>query len=140
MKKELREPLDYELVKAFIIAAHGNLEEVKKLLAIEPALLHAVINWGGDDWESGIGAAAHTGNRAIAEWLLEQGARMDIFAAAMLGELELVRAMVTLQPTVVNAKGPHGIPLIRHAQMGGELSRPVYEFLETFIQKEEVVG
>lgn len=133
-----KEPLSEELVRAFIIAAHGDFEEVKKLTAQEPALLHSVINWGGDDWESGLGAAAHTGNREIVEWLLERGARMDIFAAAMLGELSIVKAIVAIQPNVIAASGPHGIPLIRHAQMGGELARPVCEYIESLTLKEEV--
>lgn len=134
-----REPLNIELVREFIIASHGDFEEVKKLVLKEPALIHSVMNWGHDDWESGIGAAAHTGNRKIAEWLLERGARMDIFTAAMLGELRIVKAIIGSQPNVINATGPHGIPLIRHAQMGGEQALPVYEYLVTLATKEEVI-
>lgn len=63
MKKE---PLNIELVKEFIIASHGNFEEVKNLIAKEPGLIHSVLNWGDDDWESGLRAAAHTGCRVIA--------------------------------------------------------------------------
>lgn len=129
MQGEKKEPLKLEQVRAFIIAAHGSIEEVKNLIAVEPALIHAVINWGGDDWESGLGAAAHTGNREIAEWLLERGARMDIFTAAMLGELELVKMFVKAQPSVIHATGAHGIPLIRHAQMGGERAQAVFDYL-----------
>ncbi|CAM4157431.1 ankyrin repeat domain-containing protein [Lederbergia lenta] len=131
-------PLDIELVREFIIAAHGDFEMVKKLITKEPALIHSVMNWGANDWESGIGAAAHTGSRDIAKWLLEHGARMDIFAAAMLGELKIVQAMIDSQPDVIHATGPHGIPLIRHAQMGGEPAVPVYEYLESLTMKEEV--
>lgn len=135
-----REPVDHRLVKAFIIAAHGDFEEVKNLMSIEPALLHASINWGGDDWESGLGAAAHTGNRDIAEFLLARGARMDIFTAAMLGELEVVQTMVTCQPNAVHSKGAHGIPLVRHAEMGGERSLPVLEYLKSLTIKEEALS
>lgn len=136
MKKD---PLNIELVREFIIAAHGEFEEVKKLVLKEPALIHSAMNWGYDDWESGIGAAAHTGNREIAKWLLERGARMDIFTAAMLGELRIVKAIIDSQPNVINAIGPHGIPLIRHAQMGGEQALPVYEYLVSIETKEEVI-
>lgn len=131
-------PLSNELVRSFIIAAHGDFEEVKRLVKQEPALLHSITNWGGDDWESGLGAAAHTGNREIAEWLLERGARMDIFAAAMLGELSIVKAIVAIQPNVIAAPGPHGIALLRHAQMGGEPARTVYQYLESLTLREEV--
>src|SRR5690625_1639108 len=101
-----RKPLDHTLVKNFIIAAHGNFEEVKRLMDVEPDLLHSVMNWNEGDWETAIGAGAHTGNREITEWLLEQGARMDIFAAAMLGELDIVKSIINYQPSAVHAAGP----------------------------------
>lgn len=123
------EPVDGELVRTYIVAAHSNLQEVKALVDREPALIHAVMNWGGDDWESGLGAAAHTGNRDIAEFLLSKGARMDIFTAAMLGEVEIVKSMITRFPEMATAKGAHGIPLIRHAERGGEQALPVLDFL-----------
>ncbi len=39
-----------------------------------------------------------SGRRDIALHLIENGARMDIFAAAMLGHLEIVRAMIEAVP------------------------------------------
>ncbi|WJY26248.1 MULTISPECIES: ankyrin repeat domain-containing protein [Sporosarcina] len=126
---ERKGQLDAGLVREFIIAAHGNLSEVRALVAAEPALVHSVMNWGGDDWESGLGAAAHTGNRDIAEFLLSKDARMDIFTAAMLGELDIVRSLVERYPLMIDAKGAHGIPLLRHAERGGEHARPVVEYL-----------
>lgn len=134
-----REPLNVELVRMFIVAAHGSLEEVKRLLVEEPALIHSTINWSADDWESGLGAAAHTGNRDIAEYLLENGARMDIFSAAMLGELNLVQAMIGRYPNMVHAKGAHGIPLIRHAEVGGEKALPVYDYLKSLMSEEAII-
>lgn len=56
----------------------------------------------------------------------------------MLGELNIVKAMIDSDPSVIKAKGPHGIPLLRHAQMGGERALPVYEYLASLKQKEEV--
>lgn len=129
-------PLDRELVREFVVAAHGNIRDVEKLIEREPALVHAVLNWGGDDWESGLGAAAHVGNREIAELLLSKGAHMDIFTAAMLGELEIVKAIIARFPKMSVAKGAHGIPLIRHAERGGEQALPVLDFLLHY--KEEV--
>ena len=138
MKKEQvkKEPLNPALVREYLVATHGDFERVKQLIAKEPDLVHAVMNWGGDDWESGLGAAAHTGNRKIALWLLDKGARMDIFTAAMLGELEIVKAMIAVQPNAIHAAGPHGIPLIHHARMGKEQAEPVYEYLLSLTQKE----
>ena len=133
-----QEALDQELVRAYVMAAHKDFEEVKALVNLEPGLVNAVMNWGGDDWESGLGAAAHTGNRDIAEWLLERGARMDIYTAAMLGELEVVKSILAVQPNAINAPGPHGIPLIHHARMGKEKAKDVYDYLHSITKLEEV--
>ena len=122
--------LDPQLVQDFVRAAHGNRERVMALVAEHPALVNAVWDWGGGDWESGLGAAAHTGRREIAEFLLAQGARMDVFAAAMLGHLDLVRAHLAALPDALTAAGPHGIPLVTHAKMGGDPARPVLDYLQ----------
>ena len=103
---------------------------MKRLLEQEPALVNAAWDWGGGDWETGLGAAAHMGRRDIARFLLERGARMDIFAAAMLGETEIVIAMLSARPELANARGPHGIPLVNHAEAGGDEAREVFELLQ----------
>lgn len=122
--------LDSQLVQDFVRAAHGSLDKVTALVAEHPTLVNAVWDWGGGDWESGLGAAAHTGRREIAEFLLARGARMDVFAAAMLGHLDLVRAHLAAVPTALTAPGPHSIPLLTHAKMGGETARPVFDYLQ----------
>jgi hypothetical protein len=123
-------PLNSELVRDFVAKAHGDLDGVTELLDAEPTLLNASWDWGGGDWETGLGAAAHMGRRDIALLLLERGARMDVFAAAMLGELEIVRAMLAAFPALRQARGPHGIPLLDHAKAGGEEAREVLALLE----------
>ena len=122
--------LDAELVQSFVANAHGDLDAVRDLLAREPALVNAAWDWGGGDWETGLGAAAHVGRRDIALFLLERGARLDLFAAAMLGEVEIVRATLAAFPEMRDATGPHGIPLVAHAQAGGDDARAVLELLE----------
>jgi hypothetical protein len=122
--------LEPELVQDFVAKAHGDLDAVREMLESEPALLNAAWDWGAGDWETGLGAAAHMGRRDIALFLLERGARADIFAAAMLGETEVVRAMLTAWPDLRDAPGPHGIPLLAHAKAGGEQARAVVELLE----------
>ena len=111
-------PLALELVREFVGKAHTDLERVKVLLAQEPALLNATWDWGGGDWESGLGAAAHMGRRDIADYLLAHGARLDLFAAAMLDQLEIVKAILAAYPGLRESHGPHGIPLLQHAQAG----------------------
>jgi hypothetical protein len=122
--------IDPELVQSFVSNAHGDLDAVRQLLEGEPALVNAAWDWGGGDWEMGLGAAAHMGRRDIALFLLDHGARVDVFAAAMLGETEVVRAMLTAWPELRDARGPHGIPLLEHAKAGGEQARAVLDFLQ----------
>ena len=122
-------PIEPELVNEFVLKAHGDLGIVKQLLQEEPELVNAAWDWGGGDWETGLGAASHVGRRDIAEHLLEHGARKDVFAATMLGETEIVRAMLDAQPSLRDARGPHGIPLVAHAEAGGEAAREVLELL-----------
>jgi hypothetical protein len=127
---EKKEALAPGLVQQFVGVAHGDIEMVKELLAAEPALVNAAWDWGGGDWETGLGAAAHMGRREIALFLLEHGARLDLFAAAMLGYLEIVKSAVAAHPEAIDTPGPHGIPLIAHAQAGGEAARAVLEYLQ----------
>jgi hypothetical protein len=126
---ETPSPLDPELVSEFVLKAHGDLGVVKQLLEQHPALVNAAWDWGGGDWETALGAASHVGRRDIAEHLLARGARIDIFAAAMLGETEIVRAMLEAQPSLREARGPHGIPLVAHAEAGGEQASKVLDLL-----------
>jgi len=123
--------LNRQLVQDFVIYAHSDLEMTRKLLDKEPMLANAFMDWGGGDWESGLGGASHMGERAIVELLLERGARIDIFCAAMLGQLEAVKALLTFQPKLIDAKGPHGFSLHFHAQVGGKEAEPVLDYLQT---------
>ena len=122
-------PLEPSDVQAFVANAHGDLDFVRDALARQPALVNAAWDWGGGDWETGLGAAAHMGRRDIALLLLENGARIDLFAAAMLGEVEIVRGVLEAYPSMREALGPHGIPLLAHAEAGGEEARGVVELL-----------
>jgi hypothetical protein len=75
------------------------------------------------------------GRRDIAEFLIENGARLDLFAAAMLGKIEIVKATLESFPEAVRTPGPHGIPLIAHAKAGGDEAKEVLEFLENVVSK-----
>jgi len=120
---------DRARVKRFVIAGHGNLAAVKAMLAEEPNLINGAIDWSKGDFETALGGASHMGRRDIAEFLLEHNARMDIFAATMLGKLDIVKAAVSAFPNIVYVPGPHGIPLIVHAEKGGSAAKDVLEFL-----------
>jgi hypothetical protein len=129
------DPLKPELVKEFVSAAHVDLEKTKTLLAEMPSLLNATWDWGGGDFEMAIGGAGHMGRRDIALFLIGQGGRFDLFVAAMLGRLDVVKPMLTAFPHLAESKGPHGIPLMVHAQKGGKEAAEVAAFLESLQSK-----
>jgi hypothetical protein len=120
-----------ELVREVVGASHRNLERVRELVTQHPALATATWDWGFGDWESALGAASHVGNREIALFLIESGARPDLFAFTMLGDLAAVKAMIEAHPGIQRTKGPHSIPLLAHARAGGDAAKPVYEYLES---------
>jgi len=126
-QKTRPDPLPGDLVKEFVIAGHGNLQRIKEMLAQQPGLLNAVWDWGGGDYESAIEGAGHVGNREIAEYLLEQGARLNMFCAAMLGKIEIVKSTLTAFPNLKTTKGPHGLMLLHHATKGG--SKEMLDYL-----------
>ena len=117
-------------IQEFVAQAHGEVDAVRSALTQDRTLANAAWDWGGGDWETGLGAAAHVGRRETALYLLDNGARMDVFAAAMLGETEIVRAMLAARPELRDARGPHGIPLVKHAEAGGDDARGVLELLQ----------
>jgi hypothetical protein len=120
-------------VKRFVIAAHFNLAAVKQMLESDPTLINRTIDWGAGDFETALGGASHMGRRDIAEFLLEHNARMDVFAATMLGKLEIVKAAVAAYPKIVHVPGPHKIPLVVHAEKGGADAVAVLEFLRPLV-------
>ncbi len=92
------DPIAPELVKEFVGKSHSDLGKVKELLEKEPGLLNSSWDWGGGDFESGLEAAGHVGNKDIANFLLSKGARMNIFCAAMLGRMDIVKAFLDFNP------------------------------------------
>ena len=124
------------MAQDFVIYAHSDLAMVKKLLDREPGLLNATMDWGNGDWETGLGGASHMGRKDIVKFLLGKGARIDIFCATMMGMLGTVKEMLTLEPELINAKGPHGFTLQHHAQVGQEDAKPVLDYLQSIKEVE----
>ena len=120
-----------QAAKEIVGVSHGNFDRVRELVTARPALAKASWDWGFGDWESALGAAAHTGNREIAAVLLDHGARPTVFSAAMLGELDVVQAFVETSPGVQRIPGPHDITLMRHARAGGDAALAVVDYLES---------
>ncbi len=122
-------PLASELVNEFVRIAHTDLDKTKSMLESEPALLNASWDWGGGDFETALEAAGHMGRKDIADLLLAKGARLNIFCAAMLGKLEMVKTTLTAFPDLKTSKGPHGLQLLHHARKGGENAKEVLDYL-----------
>src|SRR3954469_2090740 len=99
-------------VQATVGQAHRSLEKVRELVEATPLLANAVWDWGGGDFETPLEAAAHTGGREIAEYLLSKGARPSLYAAGMLGQLDLVKAFHAGDPQAHHIPGPHGFTLL----------------------------
>lgn len=106
-----------EDMRAVVGASHTKLDVVKKLVEERPELAKATYDWGFGDVESALGAAAHMGRKDIAEFLIEHGARPDIYTYAMLGKLGAVKAMIEDMPGIQKILGPHGFTLLHHAKM-----------------------
>ncbi len=122
---------DPSLVKDAVGASHGNFARIRELVEKQPAIARASIDWGFGDWETCIDAAAHVGNKPIAEFLLTHGARPTLFSAAMMGQLDAVKAMIAARPGIQKTLGPHGITLMSHAKAGGPEAAAVVQYLAT---------
>ncbi len=121
--------LPEDLVHDFVVAAHVDLEKTQKLLEEHPRLLNATWDWSNGDFEMAIGGAGHMGRRDIAQYLISKGGRYDLFVAAMMDEVEIVKPILTAHPDLLHSKGPHGIPLKVHAEHGK--AERVLEFLKS---------
>lgn len=108
--------IDDHLVRQVVSQAHRSYENVKEIVDRQPELSKACWDWGFGDFETALGAASHMGHKDIAEYLIEKGARPDIFAFTMLGKVEAVKALIESSPGIQQNLGPHGITLLQHAK------------------------
>ncbi|PRX54919.1 hypothetical protein [Flagellimonas meridianipacifica] len=117
-EQQLPKPLDIQLVKDFVVAGHRSLQTVKEMLEEHPYLIHTSYDWGKGDYEQAIEGAGHLGKKEIANFLIEQGARLNLFVLTMLGKTELVKPVLETYPKLIFSKGPHGFSLLHHAKVG----------------------
>lgn len=123
--------IDSKVVNEFVKVAHNDFNRMKVLLEEYPHLLNAAWDWGNGDFETAIGAAGHMGLRDYALYLIEKGARADIFVLTMLGKTEIVKTTLESYPTLLQSIGPHGFTLLHHAKQGGAESEELYTYLES---------
>lgn len=129
--------IESSIVKEYIKIAHDDFAKVKLMLEEHPLLLNAAWDWGGGDFETAIGAAGHMGLKETANYLLEQGARVDIFVLTMLGKTEIVKSLLKEFPRLLHSDGPHGFTLLHHAEKGGKESEELYNHLQESGLKEK---
>lgn len=122
---------DLALAKEVVGVSHRDLKRVRELVERHQSLARAAWDWGFGDWETALGAAAHTGRREIAEFLIANGAQPTLFSATMLGQLAVVRAFVETAPGVQRTLGPHSITLLSHARAGGADAAAVLHYLQS---------
>lgn len=91
------------------------------MLAQHPDLLNATSS--ETNLETALGASCQMKNTAIIEYLLSQGAEMDIFAACVLGKMDEVAKMLDAEPQLIKAKNKHGHnhTLLKSAEQHPEL-------------------
>jgi hypothetical protein len=68
------------------------------------------------------------GDLEVVQSLLKE--EPELLNAAMLGQVGLVQAFLDAYPHLIDAQGPHGIPLAAHAAKGGEQASAVVALLE----------
>lgn len=131
------DPYKVELVKEFVIAGHGNFDKVQSMLKDYPNLLYSKFDWGNGDFEAAIEGAGHVGNKEIANFLIDAGARVTLFVLAMLGRTDLVKPVLEAYPKLIFANGPHGFTLLHHARAGGKEGEELAAWLQEKGQKED---
>ncbi|MBO0838537.1 MAG: ankyrin repeat domain-containing protein [Actinobacteria bacterium] len=111
------------LVEQCVAAAHGDLDRVRELVEGHPELVDARAPWN----ESPIEAASQLGRKDIIDYLLSRGARLDFFAACVLGRIDAVGAELDRDGSLAAAHGVHDLPALYFPVMAGE--RGVAELL-----------
>jgi hypothetical protein len=133
------EPYKMDLVKEFVVAGHKDLSKVQSMVKDYPNLVFSKFDWGNGDFEAGIEGAGHLGNREIASFLIDSGARITLFVLAMLGRTDLVKPVLESYPKMVFANGPHGFTLLHHAKLAGKDGESLYSYLQEKGLKQEWV-
>lgn len=110
-------------VDIFAYAITGNVEMATRLLADDPALVHATDALGrtplqlatAREWEDEQAPA-------VVEFLIEKGATPDIFLVARMGKRDAVIALLDANPTLVNSRNGNDFTPLHYAARNGHLA------------------
>jgi len=112
---------DADTIREFVIAAHSDLDTVKTILTEHPNVIDVAHEWQAGQTETALQAAAHTGGRDIAEYLLAQGAKPNTVVYAMLGDAKHFFLMLAKNRKNIYEIGAHDLSLMYHAAIGGNI-------------------
>ncbi len=108
-------------INELLMACHFDFDRVRELVAANPTLVN---QQGEGDFagETPLGAASHMGYKDMVRFLLDHGAPMDIYAAAVIGDAATVRDGLASNPALAQSGNPHahGIPALHFAVAGGD--------------------
>ena len=105
--------LPQDFINEFVRLAHADVDRVKHLLKLAPALVFGRATWD----EMGIEAAAHMGLFVLADHLAKYGAPVSTCTATLLGLEDRVRSLVNEDPACVRERGAHDIALIAYTAL-----------------------
>ena len=109
--------------KSFILAAsHGDESSTRKALGEDPQLA-AVRNDAG---VSVIATTVYAGHLPLARELASHREELDLFEAACLGDVDVVRAHVAVDPEIIDHHSPDGFSPIGFAAYLGHLELLVF--------------
>jgi len=116
VQRDDTEGLPQNLINQFVTFAHSDPERVKAMLVKCPSLLLTRATFD----ELAIEAAAHMGIAALAAYLAERGSPVSACTAVMLGETEMVKAMLVDDRARVRERGAHDFPVLAYTAFARE--------------------
>ncbi len=103
LKTHINDPvIDFDSPALAIAAGRNNRVLVDTLLE------HGANVNAHSAWWAGAFGPLHGADPDMARYLIERGAKVDVHAAAELGMMDILRALIEADPSLVNAKGPDG--------------------------------
>jgi cytohesin len=105
------------------VAVDENHLDVAKVLIAKGA----DVNAKGNNGKTALHSAVKNRNKDMVQLLLDKGAEVDFFAAAALGRMDRMRALLDANPALVSAQGDKGWSPLHMAAVGG--SREAAELL-----------
>jgi hypothetical protein len=105
-----------------------------------PQSFNTTSDWKNGDYETAIGSAGHMGHKEMANFLINKGARFDLFVLIMLGKTESVKPFIEAYLSLIYSIGPHGYTFLHHGKQESEDAQKLYKYFlskglkETFIK------